>query len=420
MIFTTTTALKKIAKMQKRIRAVSGGSSASKTISILMWLIDYAQNHKNEVVSVVSESMPHLRRGAMRDFLAILKAQNMFVEKQWNATNCIYMFKETGTIMEFFGVEESDKVHGPRRDVLFVNEANNIPLETYTQLEIRTRRIVWLDWNPVAEFWWYTDVAAYTDHDFLTLTYKDNEALSLGEIEAFEQHSKNPSKANWWKVYGLGMLGEATGLIFKGWEIIPDLPSEARLEDSGLDFGYTNDPSAAVYIYYYNGGYILDELFYQKGMSNRVIADNYLASHPTLVIADSAEPKSIDEINGYFQNTGFTILGTLKGPGSVAQGIQFVQDQHISVTARSLNIIKEYRNYLWAVDPRTGKSLNDPVGINDHAMSAVRYGLSRKFIDMDPQPEYNVPDSEKLQEMGINNQWGGIEGYAGIPFGLQR
>ena len=381
-----------------------------------MWLIDYSQTHRNEVVSVVSETLPHLRRGAMRDFLAILKAQNMFVDKQWNATNSIYTFKETGTIMEFFSADDSDKVRGPRRDVLFLNEANNVPLETYTQLEIRTRKIIWLDWNPVAEFWWYTDVAAYTEHDFLTLTYKDNEALSQGEIEAFEQHSKNPNKANWWKVYGLGQLGEATGRIYTGWQIIDDLPFEVRSEDSGLDFGYTNDPSADVDIYYYNGGYVLDEGFYQKGMTNKQIADFYLSRPLSLVIADSAEPKSIDEIKLY----GVNIIGALKGQGSVLQGIQFVQGQKISVTKRSINIIKEYRNYLWAVDPKTNKSLNEPVGINDHAMSAIRYGFSRKFIDMEEEPEYNAPDVEKLREMGINNPYGGIEGYAGVPFGLQR
>jgi len=415
-MFTITTALKKIATMHKRVRAVSGGSSASKTISILMWLIDYSQTHKNEVVSVVSETLPHLRRGAMRDFLAILKAQNMFVDKQWNATNSIYTFKETGTIMEFFSADDADKVRGPRRDVLFLNEANNVPLETYTQLEIRTRKIIWLDWNPVAEFWWYTDVAGYTDHDFLILTYKDNEALLRGEIEAFEQHSKNPNKANWWKVYGLGQLGEATGRIYTGWQIIDDLPFECRTENSGLDFGYTNDPSADVDIYYYNGGYILDEGFYQKGMTNKAIADFYLSRPLSLVLADSAEPKSIDEIKLY----GVNIIGALKGQGSVLQGIQFVQSQKISVTKRSLNIIKEYRNYLWAVDPKTNKSLNEPVGINDHAMSAIRYGFSRKFIDMEEEPVYNAPDVEKLREMGINNPFGGIEGYAGVPFGLQR
>ena len=415
-MYTRTTATNKILTLKKRVRAVSGGASASKTISILIYLIDYCQsNYKNrKVVSVVSESMPHLRRGAMRDFLNIMQAQGYFKQQNWNSTNSTYVFGNT--IMEFFGVEESERVKGARRDVLFINEANGVPMETYVQLELRTREIVFLDWNPVAEFWWYTDVAPYTDHDFLVLTYKDNEALSAGEVSALEQHKENPNKANWWKVYGLGQLGEATGRIYKGWQIIQELPYEARLEDTGLDFGYTNDPSAGIDIYYLNGGYVLDEAFYQKGMTNKNIADFFMARDQNLVIADSAEPKSIDEIKMY----GVNIIGALKGQGSVSQGIQYVQGLRISVTARSVNLIKEYRNYLWEVDNKTGKPTGNPVGINDHAMSAVRYGFSRKFINIEPEPEYNPPDEEYLRSLGINSPYGGIEGYAGMPFGLQR
>jgi len=195
-----------------------------------MLLIDYCQSVKGQVVSVVSETMPQLRKGAMRDFENIMKQHLYWKDGNWNATNSVYTFKETGTIMEFFSADDSDRVRGPRRDVLFVNEANNLDLETYTQLEIRTRKIVFLDWNPVAEFWWYTDVAPYVDHDFLTLTYKDNEALSEEEVKAFEVHKNNPNKANWWKVYGEGQLGEAEGRIYTNWLQIDFVPHESRLE----------------------------------------------------------------------------------------------------------------------------------------------------------------------------------------------
>ena len=417
MSYIQTTATRKIAELRKRIRAVSGGASASKTISILIWLIGYCQHKQihDEVISVVSESMPHLRKGAMRDFQNIMKLQGYWDDKCWNATNSIYSFQK-GNIVEFFSADDSAKVHGPRRSVLFINEANNIPLETYTQLEIRTQKIVFLDWNPSSEFWWYTDVAPFIDHDFLILTYKDNEALSQGEVEALEVHKDNPNRANWWKVYGLGQLGDATGRIYTNWQVIDELPHEARMECSGLDFGYTNDPTAIVDIYYYNGGYVLDEAVYQKGMSNKAIADFLLSRELSLVIADSAEPKSIDEIYSY----GINIVGTTKGPGSRLQGIQYVQDQRISVTKRSLNLLKEYRNYLWANDPKTGKAINEPVEINDHCMDAARYGFSRKFIDIEEESSYNPPDPEKLRELGVNTPYGGIEGYAGIPFGLQK
>ncbi len=400
------------------MRGISGGTSASKTISILIWLIGYSQTFKNEVVSVVSETLPHLKRGAIRDFLNIMQEHGYYKDERWNRTDFIYTF-ETGTKLEFFSVDQSDKVRGPRRDVLFVNEANNIAYETFTQLQIRTRKLIWLDWNPVAEFWWYTDVAPYHEHDFLTLTYRDNEGLSQVEVQALEMHKNNPNKANWWKVYGEGQLGEAEGRIFKGWNIIDEIPFEARLENTGMDFGYTNDPSAGVDIYYYNGGFILDEVFYQRGLSNRQIADIFLTRVPTMILADSAEPKSIDEIQGYLKNYGYTVMGALKGPGSVLQGIQFVQDQKISVTSRSLNILKEYRNYLWMTDPKTGKPVNEPVGVLDHTMAAIRYGMSRRFIKFDPEPAYNPPDPTILRELGIESQFGGIEGYAGMPsFGI--
>lgn len=157
-----TTATKKLLKLRKRLRAVSGGTSASKTISILMILIDYAQSHPGELISIVSESFPHLKRGAMRDFVKIMQAQNYYSDAEWNRTDYIYTFSNRSQI-EFFSVDQSEKVKGARRDVLFINEANNISLESFNQLEVRTRKIVWLDWNPVSEFWWYTDIAPLMD-----------------------------------------------------------------------------------------------------------------------------------------------------------------------------------------------------------------------------------------------------------------
>lgn len=408
-MFIQTTATKKINKLQSRIRAISGGTSASKTISILLWLIAYCQHEKNKIVSIVSETFPHLKRGTIRDFEIIMREHGYFKESSWNKTDCTYAF-ETGSKLEFFSADQPSKVRGPRRDVLFINEANNIPLETYTQLEIRTRKIVWLDWNPVAEFWWYTDVAPYTPHDFLTLTYRDNEAMSREEVLALEIHKKNPSKANWWRVYGEGLLGEAEGRIFKGWQLVDEVPHFARLEGYGLDFGYTNDPTAIIATYKFDQGFILHEETYTKGLSNKQIADILLNLPRALVIADSAEPKSIDEIKSY----GVNIVPALKGRGSISQGIQFVQDQQISATKTSTNLIKEYRNYLWQTD-RDGKTINEPAVVFNHAMDAVRYGLSKYFVD--DTPKYNPPDVEKLREAGIRSPSGGI-GWD--PYGLSR
>jgi len=355
--------------LKNRIRAIQGGSSASKTISILLFLIGMAQTDKDPTLtSIVSESIPHLKRGAIRDFKNIMSTHRYWKDSCWNATDSIYTF-ETGSRIEFFSTDNGDKLRGARRDRLFMNEANNCTFEAFEQLEIRTKDFIFLDWNPSSEFWFYTEVLGKRgDVDHIILTYKDNEALDQQIVDALEQRKNRPG---WWKVYGLGLLGEVEGKIYKDWQIVDEIPHEARLEVRGLDFGYSNHPSAIVEVYYYNGGYILDEMLYRKGMSNRQLANVLLDNEEVLVYADSAEPKSIDEIAGY----GVNIIGAKKGKGSVSQGIQFVQDQRISVTKRSVNILKEYRNYLWKTD-NTGKILNKPEDIMDHAMDAIRYAFS--------------------------------------------
>jgi len=295
-------------------------------------------------------------------------AHRYWKDSNWNATDSIYTF-ETGSQIEFFSTDNGDKLRGARRDRLFINEANNIPFDAFEQLEVRTKEFVYLDWNPTNEFWFYTDVQGKrNDVELIIVTYKDNEALPKEIVESIEQRKNRPS---WWKVYGEGQLGEVEGKIYKDWQIIDEIPFGARLERYGLDFGYSNDPSCLVAIYYFNGGYILDEIFYQKGMSNKQIADSILACEKhSLVVADSAEPKSIDEIKSY----GVQMIPAKKGQDSVRQGIQFVQDKAIMVTKNSLNIIKEYRNYLWLTD-KNGKILNEPDHTYSHSMDAIRYGM---------------------------------------------
>lgn len=367
-MFQETTALHKISALRKRIRVVPGGTSASKTISILMWLIDYAQCHDNELISVVSASYPHLKRGAIRDFMNIMTDRGYFVDANWNKTESTYIF-ETGSKIEFFSADQPGKVRGPRRDILFINEANNVPYETYDQLEVRTKKIIWIDYNPTNEFWVYDQVLENNDCDFLTLTYKDNEGLDKNIIDSIESRKGNKS---WWQVYGMGQLGEVEGKIYTGWQLDIDLPHEARLVSRGLDFGFSNDPAALIDIYLYNGGYILDEQLYKIGMNNRQIADfiNNLPEPMTMVIADSAEPKSIDELREY----GVSVIGANKGPGSVNQGIQWVQAQQVSITKRSLNLKKAYQNYMWQTD-RDGNILTKPDHYMSDTLDATRYGM---------------------------------------------
>ena len=381
MLYQQTSATQKVIAMTKRIRAVQGGTSASKTISILLYLIARAQTDTTPTLtSIVSESIPHLKRGAMRDFKNIMQTHRYWKDKNWNVQDSTYTF-ETGSKIEFFSTDNGDKLRGARRDRCFMNEANNCTFDAFEQLEVRTKEFFFLDWNPTNEFWYYEHVANRSDVEFLVLTYRDNEALDKQIVEAIEQRK---GRKGWWQVYGEGQLGEVEGKIYRDWQIVEEIDHHARLERYGLDFGYSNDPSCLVAIYYYNGGYILDEIFFQKGLSNKQIADNILNEPQKLVIADSAEPKSIDEIKSY----GVNILGADKGKDSVSYGIQMIQDQRISVTKRSTNIIKEYRNYLWKTD-KDGKIINEPEHTFSHSMDAIRYGL----VSLLSKPTFKMPEA---------------------------
>jgi phage terminase large subunit len=381
-MFQITTATRRIANLNKRIRVVAGGSSASKTISILLWLIDYAQKNHNETISVVSETFPHLKRGAMRDFMNIMESCGYFKPDRWNKSDYIYTF-ETDTKLEFFSADQSSKVRGPRRHILFINEANNIEYETFTQLEIRTSNIIFIDFNPVSEFWFYTEMKGKSNVDFITLTYKDNEALDPSIVEAIESRMDNKQ---WFKVYGEGQLGEVEERIYIGWAMLSDIPHEAKLFRYGLDFGFSNDPAALVAVYQYNGAYIFDQLLYRKGLSNKMLAD-YIKNLPYALVKSDREPKSVKEISSY----GIPIIGAKKGNDSVKFGIKYVQDQKIFVTERSLDLIREYRNYLWEKDTN-GRITNIARDFDNHCLDACRYALDdiiEKFI-MTSLPKQNT------------------------------
>ena len=368
-MFKRTTATNKILSLTNRTKIIQGGTSASKTYSILAVLINKAIKEPNLEISVVAESIPHLRRGSLKDFIKILKWTNRFDDKQFNKSLLNYQFKN-GSIFEFFSADDSSKLRGARRDILYINECNNVNFESYNELSIRTKKEVYLDFNPANEFWVHTELKDETDSDFLILTYKDNEALDERIVKEIE---KNRDKAltsaywaNWWRVYGLGEIGMLEGVVFSNWKIIDTIPNEAKLIGIGLDFGYTNDPTAIIEIYNYNGQRIVNELKYQTGMLNSDIAKELPKN--VVVYADSSEPKSIDEIRRY----GITIKGVTKGKDSINYGIDIMQQQNYLVTSQSTNLIKELRAYCWDQD-KTGKQLNKPQGKQDHGIDALRY-----------------------------------------------
>ncbi len=382
--FSDTEATRKIFALKKRIRAIAGGTSASKTISILVWCIDYAQNTKNKKIDIMSESYPHLEDGAIKDFKGIMIDRGYWDDNCWNESKHFYKFGGK-SVIKFISVDKLGKARGPRRDVLFVNEANNISFNIFDQLKVRTKEVIWLDWNPSHEFWYYTEIKGVIDHDFLTLTYQDClDVLDKNIIDDIESHKGNK---NWWLVYGLGLLGEVEDKVYTGWNIIDEIPHEARLERYGIDFGYSNDPTAIIAIYRYNNGFIFDEEVFLKGLSNKQISDVLTNLPKALVVADSAEPKSIDEIKMY----GISVIGAEKGKDSVNYGIGVVGEQRVSMTKRSVNMIKEYRNYLWMTD-KDGKILNEPMGIFNHSMDAIRYAItSIKGL----KPDYLTPQQKE-------------------------
>lgn len=372
-MFKRTTAINKLLKLTKRKRVVQGGTSAGKTFGILPILIDYATKNAKSEISVVSETIPHLRRGAIKDFLKIMDWTGRYIDTNWNRTLLTYTFAN-GSFIEFFSADQEAKLRGARRNILYVNEANNLSFEAYHQLSIRTSHHIWLDFNPTAEFWVHTEVLKEEDSELIILNYKDNETLSesiIKDIESAKEKAKTSAYwENWYKVYGLGELGAVQGTIFSNWSTIDTIPNDARLLGIGLDFGYSVDPTACIGIYKYNDSYILHELIYQKELSNKNIFD-LIRNEPTMVICDSAEPKSIAELQSY----GLKCMGALKGKDSILHGIQLIQQQSLLITKHSTNLIKELRGYVWATD-RDNKPTGNPVEINNHLMDAMRYGFT--------------------------------------------
>lgn len=350
----------------KRIQVHQGGTRSGKTYSLLLVLIELCYQNKNAgaTITICRKTFPALRASVMRDFFEILNREDAYSEEFHNKSEATYIL--FGNLVEFISVDQPQKVRGRKRDVLFINEANELTLEDWRQLLIRTTGNVLLDYNPSEEFHWiYNDVIPRDDAAFFQTTYKDNPHLDpalIAEIERLKD-----ADSNFWRVYGLGERGQSRSTIFNHYIQVEEIGAEWRLLAYGLDFGYTNDPTACVAVYTNGAGFLFDEVMYQTGLSNRQIAQ-LLNVGKSQVVADSAEPKSIDELHGY----GLNVHPAKKGPDSVRAGIQFLHSRPMSVTSRSVNLIKELRNYKWRED-KNGRILNEPVDAFNHAIDAARY-----------------------------------------------
>lgn len=375
-----TTGLKRLKPLfvnGKRYLVVQGGMRAAKTFSILMLIISWCQSNENKIATVASMSYPHLSRGAIRDFQTIMKNAEIWEPERWNQSSKIYTFGN-GTILEFISVDNMS-AHGPARDLLFVNEANDMDEATFRNLAFRTTGKIIIDYNPTHEFWAHTWLLKEEkdDTDFIILTYKDNEALADTIRKAIE--SRKPKKgekpSNWWIVYGEGQIGTLEGNVYEGWRKATEADwdfKHLKLVRYGLDFGFSNDETGMVAIYETDKGKLLiKEKIYKTGILGSQYASEFNRAgieRDVLIVADSARPEIIAEIKAQ----GFRIVGADKNAGSVLRGIDRVKQHQVIYDGKDLE--REYLSYQWRTK-RTGETLNEPQDGNDHLMDALRYAI---------------------------------------------
>lgn len=382
------------AKRRPRYISNRGGTRSGKTYSTLQFLhiLIPKADKAGDITSVVSETLPHLKRGAIRDFESII-GHSLKDDPHWNATDFVYTY-DNGAKLEFFSAESSAKVLGPARKRLFVNEANHIDFETFRQLAVRTTGIIFIDYNPASTFWAMEKVEVKDNCITIVTTYKDNEFLSPEQVAEIEG---NKDDERWWKVYGEGKVGTLEGVIYDFTQI-DALPTgdeaSSLVECYGLDFGFTNDPTAIVRIladtrrkYLY-----VQEVCYRKRMTNPMIAEHLKGeglNNRVEVFADCAEPKSIAEIT----QAGLNIKACDKDAPVKSDKLKFqlnwMQGWKLFVTKDSLNLIEELRNYTWAKD-KDGNPLNIPIDKFNHLLDALRYGVWSKFGQRAGYGQYNI------------------------------
>jgi phage terminase large subunit len=358
-----------------RVIANQGSTRSSKTFSLSQLMIDIASGGNNlltgtrygkKEISIVSPSLPHLKKGARKDVLFNLEDQQLFREDHFNRTDQIYTFPATGSYIEFFGADDSTKVRGPARDILYVNEANLLSRDTYIQLALRTREAIFMDFNPADEYSWVYEIADKAENKLIISTYQNNRA-NLSKEQIAEIEGLKDADENLWKVFGLGQRGTSSETIYTNFKLIDEMPGRGE-QVYGQDFGY-NVPSALMDIEFYEGGLYWDELLYEPKLTTADLIERYKSlnikkGRPNY--CDAAEPKTIEEL----VRAGYNAMPADK---AVLEGIRKVKSMPLYITKRSVNAIKEARSYKWRVD-KDGKVLDEPVKFNDHAMDAGRYG----------------------------------------------
>jgi phage terminase large subunit len=359
-------------RSKSKIVVQQGGTRSGKTYNIILWIIfSYCQKNEGKIITICRKTYPALRGTVMRDFLTILKDHEIYSEEDHSKTASEY--KLNGNTIEFISLDMPQKIRGRKRDLLFANEANELNFEDWQQLLFRTNEKVIIDFNPSEEFHWiYDHVLPRKDVEFFQTTYKDNPFLGA-EIKAEIERLKDIDE-NYWRVYGLGERGQSRSLVYT-FNTIKEIPKEAKLVSYGLDFGYSSDPTSLVRTYILGDDMYVDELLYRTGMTNQDIANEMKVlglDRSNEVFADSAEPKSIEEI----YRMGWNVKPTIKG--SINIGIDIIRRYKLHATESSFNLIKELRNYKY-IEDKNGQMTNKPVDNFNHALDALRYSVVNKI-----------------------------------------
>ena len=369
-----TTAVKKLGELQKPKKVIQGGTWAGKTQGIIINLIYQCIEFPKDDITVVAETVPAVKFGALKIFKEVMEFTGNWYDDHYNATDRIYKFSN-GSVIQFSAFDTIGKAKAAgKRKKLFLNECNYIPFLIAYELIVRTSGDVWFDYNPNNPFWIQQEILGDEDVDFMILTYKDNETTPENKIREFDRNRERAKTskywANWCKVYLDGEIGSLEGVIFQNWSTIDRLPEDAECLGFGMDFGYTNDPSSLIGLYKHNNRRIYDEVIYQRGLKTHELAKLTKESIDpySWVYGDGSNPRLIDEIGEY----GINIRGSWNGKGSIQLGIAIIQEEHFYVTARSLNTIRELREYCWAKD-KEGNDTGEPVGTFNHCIDDMRY-----------------------------------------------
>ena len=357
----------------KKIVVEQGGTRSGKTYNILLWIIfEYTYRNTGKTITICRKSFPSLRASVMRDFFEILRNYELYNEDYHNKSSNEYHLN--GNLIEFISLDQPQKIRGRKRNLLYINEGNELFYEDWQQLVFRTDGRIIIDYNPSESFHWiYDKVVPREDCDFYQTTYRDNPFLDKSIVDEIER--LRDTDEDYWRIYGLGERGMSRATIFQFGQ--SEIPTDAKLISYGLDFGYTNDPTALVAVYQLDNHLYLEELIYRTGLTNRDIHAHFQSfnlDRRDEIFADSAEPKSIDELHRF----GWNVKPTVKGADSVNAGIDILKRHKLFVTPRSSNLIKELQNYKW-VEDKNGNLLNKPIDAFNHGIDAARYAVANKL-----------------------------------------